>query len=495
MGPKGSPQNSPFDDSILTYFFLVPSPITANTIINYLISTRLELSVNPVKIGAKGIMKKILLSLLLICNLASAAQSVPASTQSRIVELFTADNCIAVRDLVKAKEVFGLRPNIMAIVAYCEIPGVDSLVLFQKAEELDPVGDLIFTLHAKYVWKKDPAAAEPLWQRVLMLARNPYLSAMAREYLAGMIKEDKPLSLQKTTFFASLMAGGSAESNARPEELAYAPNASSPTINVEARLNAQRWFPFGSIAANYFLDVEQRPSVDQYSLISHQVDLPISVHVGRNEDIVFRPIGGFTNLNGLPFKSYAGIGVLGIIYRADYKQSIQGLFYSDHISIPQIAGEDAEHYHFDYSWEFYPRGWIVTTQLEIEHASADDTTDYAGIPGTFNNSHTDTVFDFKLQKELGILTFGLVGKAGLRLDSGTSRYAIRSSGVIVKTSRIDTQTVLKPSLTIPIFPYVQLYAWYEWNRIFSNIGPDDYIDRNFSNQTVGLALKTYLSSY
>jgi hypothetical protein len=383
----------------------------------------------------------------------------------------------------------------MAIVAYCELPGVDSQALFQKAEELDPVGDLIFTLHAKYAWKKDPASSEPLWQRVLMLARNPYLTAMAREYLAGMIKEDRPLSLKKTTYYANFMAGASTESNVRPIELAYASNASSPTENAEAQLNVQRWFPMGSLSANYFFHLEQRPLASQYNEVSHALDARVALHVGRNEDIAFRPIGGFTNLNGLPFKSYAGLGVLGIIYRENYKQSIQGLFYSDHISIPQIDGEDADHYHFDYTWEFYPRGLIITTQFQIEHASANDTSFYAGIPGTFNNAHTDTAINFNLQKELGRFTFGLTGQVNLRLDSGTSKYALRSSGEIVKTSRIDEDFTLKPSVTIPIFPYVQLYLWYEWNQVMSNIGPNDYIDRNFKDQTVGLALKAYLSSY
>ena len=99
-------------------------------------------------------MKKSLFSLILIF-ISVTGFALPANTQTRIVELFSSGNCLGVRELVTPSEVFTLRPNIMAIVGYCEVPGVDSLALFQKAEELDPVGDLIYTLHAKYLWKKE----------------------------------------------------------------------------------------------------------------------------------------------------------------------------------------------------------------------------------------------------------------------------------------------------------------------------------------------------
>jgi hypothetical protein len=445
-------------------------------------------------------MKKGFASLLLILSFTTAGMAysgerVSAETQTQIVKLFSSDQCLKVREIIQVSQVDQLRPNVMAIVAYCEIPGIDSLAIFLKAEALNPAGDLIYTLHAKYVWKKDPLAASQLWKKVLMLARNPYLVAMAEEYLAGMVKDDKPISLKSTTYFVSVIAGGGTESNVKPVELAYASNVSSPEVGAHARANVQYWLPFGSLSANYFLDVNQSPSAIRYNLLSQEIDIPLAFHAGKNEDIAFRPIGGLTTLGGQPFKSKIGIGVVGIIYRPDYKQSIQGLFYSDHLSIQEIQGEDADHFHFDSTWEFYPKDWILRAVFSIEHATAENTTDYAGYSGDFNNSHTDIGVLASLQKSFLTFTLAFESNLSLRLDSSTSRYALRSTGEIVKTSRIDTDLSFKPSITIPIFPDIQLYGWYEWDQVTSNIGPNDYTNRNFSDQILGLALKANWSSY
>jgi hypothetical protein len=426
---------------------------------------------------------------------ANIVKSASQGTQARIVELFSSDNCAGVRDLVRSEDAFTLRPNVMAIAAYCEVPGVNSNELFARAETIDPTGDLILTLHAKYVWKRDKAAAEPIWQKVLIYARNPYLIAMAQEYLAGMIAEDKPMSLKSTTYFGSILIGASADSNARPPELSYLPDSNSPGIILSARLNGQKWFPSGSISGNYYLNAAVHPSDTRYNVTTQEIDIPVALHAGKNEDLVFRPIGGLSTLNGAPYKSKIGIGVLGIIYRADYKQTLQGLIYSDHISLQQIEGEDADHFHFDYSWEFYPKSLVVVTQFSIEHSKAENTTFYAGIPGNFNNAHTDTSIDFSIQKEFGSISLGLSSRIGVRLDSAATRYTSPQTGEIVRVTRADTEVMLMPNLTLPIFPFVQLYAWYQWDKISSNIGEDSYVNRNYTEQVLGLALKTSLSSY
>lgn len=229
--------------------------------------------------------------------------------------------------------------------------------------------------------------------------------------------------------------------------------------------------------------------------MTHDLDIPIAIHAGKNEDIAFRPIGGVSTIGGNLFKSKGGLGVLGIIYRPNYKQSVQGMVYSDHIYLKEIKGEDADHFHFDYMWEFYPKGWIFSTQISIEHAKAENTSDYAGIPGDFNNAHTDTQIDVNLQKDFLIFTLGLSSKLMYRLDTGDSTYALHSTGALVKKTRSDTEIMATPNISIPIFKDVQLYGWYSIDKVSSNIGKNDYIDRNFFNQVVGLAIKTTLSSY
>ena len=420
---------------------------------------------------------------------------VPEGVQSRIVELFSHDKCSEVRDMIRPNDVSGLRPNVMAIVAYCEPPGVDADAVFKEAETLDPTGDLILTLHAKYQWKKDPKAAEPLWQRVIMLARNPYLVSMAHEYIDGLVTTDRPLSLSRTTLYGSILAGGSAESNAKLPDFAFAPSASSPTMNIQARLNAQHWFPQGSISSNYSLEVAQHFSASRYDLTAQELDIPVALHAGKNEDIAFRPLVGLTTVGSSLFQSKVGMGVLGIIYRPTYKQSIQGLVYTDHIFIPEIVGESATHYHFDYSWEFFPQYWLVTAQASIEHAAAVDSLSYAGVPGDFNNSHTDTGVAITVERNFRFLSVGLTSKIVARADSGSSSYTSRLTGAPLLKTREDSEISFQPNVTVPIIPYLHLFAWYEWHKLSSNVGAEDYVNRNYLDQVVGVALKTYLSSY
>src|SRR5262249_19731446 len=129
----------------------------------------------------------------LAAPLARAERGVPEPIQARIVRLYSEGRCADVRSLVRKVELTRLRPNVMAIAASCEPPGDDCESLFERAEKANPTGDLILVLHARHLAReKGAAAAEPLWQRVLMVARNEYFRRMAKDYLAGVVDPKAP---------------------------------------------------------------------------------------------------------------------------------------------------------------------------------------------------------------------------------------------------------------------------------------------------------------
>ena len=422
-------------------------------------------------------------------------KKISESVQKRIVELFSKNHCDEIRKMIPQGGLSDLRPNIKAIVAYCEPEGVDSEALFNQAESIDPTGDLIMVLHAKYVWKRDPELAAPLWEKVLKFGRNPYLQDMAQEYLSGIVSEDRPLSLSPTTYYGSFMLGTSSETNPKNSDMAYNVAKQSLALNLQANINAQHWFPKGSISGNYSLTDSHYFTQNMFDLVDNEIDIPVAFHAGKNEDIVFRPLGGLSFIGGQPYESKLGIGVLGVIYSPTYKQTIQGLVYSDALYPSILAAEDGFHYRFEYIWEFFPQNWTITSQLTVEHAAGQNSKSYNGISGTYINDYTNVGIKANAQHTFKFFSVGFIPQLTVRDDSRNSTYFSPALGSIVKKIRADFDFSLQPNVTIPIIPYLNLFVWYEWRRIYSNIGPEDYVDRNFIDHTVGVAIKTYLSSY
>ncbi len=422
-------------------------------------------------------------------------KGVSNEVQARIIELFSKNQCSEVGTLIAHQELKTLRPNVKAIVAYCEPAGVNAEDLFALAEKENPTGDLIMVLHAKSVWKKNPDAARPLWEKVLEYARNVYFKDMAQEHLDGVVTEDRPISLSPLTLYGSLMMGVSSESNPIEVELPFLKPTSSAALNLSGKLNAQYWFPLGSASFNYAFNYNHYFDQSAFDTSLHYGDLPIALHAGQNEDIVFRPFMEAKTFSGQLFEVKGGVGVSGVIYRPNYKQSVQGLVYADGFYFPVVGAEDANHYRFEYSWDFFPQLWTINTQFFVEHAAATDSDAFNGVSGQFNNSHTDVGINVSLQRTFNYFTLGLVGHVVSRNDSAASTYTSPTLGTVISKTREDLELSTQPNITIHLVRSVNLFLWYEVRRIRSNLGPDDYVDRNMTDRTFGLALKTYLSSY
>ncbi|MBI3543807.1 MAG: TonB-dependent receptor [Deltaproteobacteria bacterium] len=413
-----------------------------------------------------------------------------AEFQARILSHYEAGRCDLVHRMVPPEARAQLRPNILAVAAYCEPPGADAEKMFARAEAADPTGDLIALLHAKSRWKKDPVSAEPLFRKVLMLARNPFMVRMAQEYLSGRIEQDSAISLSPVTYYGDVAVGADYEANPRHPEFVYSTARPSPGARADALMNAQRWVPWGSLGASYRFGERTHFAAHEFDLLEHELEARAAARVGPREDLSARLLGSYSSLGGHVLGTTYGGSVSGAIYRPDYKQSVQGMLYIEHLAPSFLAPQEGKHFRFEYAWEFFPPDWLVKFLGSFEHVEASHDTITTGI----TYSHNDVGVEFSVQHDFKLFMLAFSPKTVLRTDADVSSFQ-SPQGQAVTKRRNDYLVSLTPTLIIPLLPYLQLNAWYEWYRVFSNIGPNDYVDRNFQNQTVGVALKAYLSSY
>jgi len=428
---------------------------------------------------------------------APIAPGLPVGFQSQIVELYSKNRCDEIVRRVNPRNVYDLRPNIIAIVAYCNPKWGNSEELFALAESLVPAGDLILVLHAKYRTRKNPASAEELWKKVLLIARNPAFLEMANDYFNGKYDSlDRPINLSTQTLFANVMFGGGQESNPRPRGFEYLNTHGSGAAYAKADITWRHWYPWGSLAVDTAASESRYFSESGFDDFNQSAKIPIALHVYSDKDVIFQPIGGYRFIGGQLYQNYYGIGVLGVVYKGTYRQSVQGLVYSDGIyNNPQNGPSAGSHYRFEYSWEFFPELRYISMLLGIEHVSAAVGTLYNGVTGLFPFSHTDVDAQFKFEQNFRHLTFGIAPQFAYRIDSESSIYPEQNTGQMVAKQRHDWLLGVQPSVTVPILPQVQLYAWYSYQEIISNIGANDYVNRNQTDNVVGIALKATLSTY
>jgi hypothetical protein len=421
----------------------------------------------------------------------------PTSFQSQLVELYSQNRCDEIVRRTGPRNINGLRPNVMAIVASCEPKWGDADKIFQRAETLLPTGDLILVLHAKYRTRKDPKSAAELWRKVLLIARNPAFVAMANEYFSGQYDFSKrPISLNAHTLFGSFMVGGGQESNPRPEDFVYRNTHGSAALYANGDVTWRHWSQWGSIAVDYKAADSTYFAETQFNSFTQDMKLPVALHVVPDKDVVFQPIGGYSYLGPKAYRSYYGLGILGVVYKGSYRQSVQGIIYQDQIyNHSELEAEAGSHYRFEYSWEFFPELGYISMLLGVEHASAGTGSIFNGSTGVYPFSHTDLDAKFRFERNFRFLTLGVAPQFAYRVDSEQSVFPEQNTGISVTKRRHDWLVGTEVSATIPIYQSTQLYAWYDFLGTFSNIGVNDYVNRTQTDNTVGIALKTTLSTY
>jgi hypothetical protein len=415
--------------------------------------------------------------------------------QSKIVQLFSAERCDAVRKMVNQEFYDQLRPNVRAIVAYCEPEGVDPEDLFASAERQDPGADLVMLLHAKWVWLRDPERSYPLWDHVLEFSRNESFRSMAKRYLADEVEIDEPLHLTPLTWEAKAKAGGGYETNPllplAPLNPQPAPQAFSSAALVGG---ARRWYPFGSVSALYDGSYRRYLATPNISYFDNTVGVPVNFRVGPYADVSIRPFYGLSLAGPHQFGQRVGIAVMGVAYRPDYRQSVEGSVFQERLFFPAFTPQEGTHYRFDYDWEFFPGQWNYRLKALMEHVQA--VNDYSN--GTkIKYSHTDVGSSFRTQCLLHGVTFEGELSAKVRLDDVNSSWVSVDTGQTVLKRRNDFTVAVRPAISFQLNKELAASLSYELDRTWSPIGRaiDDYANFNIIDQRGELQLVTEFSNY
>ena len=419
--------------------------------------------------------------------------TVTPEMEEKIVGYFSEGQCENALAVISPPEYLRLSALPLAVVAYCEPKNGQSEQYFKKAEELEPSSDTIYVLHARYRWKKDPISAEDLWKKVLFLARTESTKRMAEEYLAGFghAKEEVQLA-HELTWFSKVQVGLSSESN--PGARAIGTETGGSTAgNIQLSAGATKGVSFGSLAANYNLVNNRYFTHHEDDLMEHDLEVPISLRAGRHADVVFRPFTSYLTLGDSGLQVLGGLGIMGVSFHDNFKQSVQGIVYEDHYYVPDLRSQAGYHYRFEYDLQFFPTRYQLHTLFYFEHVSAGEDADPVSgslIPYSHNDIGVHAFFDYDFK--FMILSF--YPKFQIREDDYGADYISTDVGPTNK-QRQDISIALQPNATFRLTSGLQFFAWYEWSRTFSNIGPADYQDHNVLDQTFGIALKGFMASY
>lgn len=413
--------------------------------------------------------------------------------QTQILSAFNRGGCGALEDLLDVKEPSYYSAISLSVIAFCQKELWRAVELFQKAEEFDPTHPVVARLHATYIWRRDKRAAKPLWEKVLLLARDKALRTLAREYLDGNPPAEKTIEIDKAwSYYGSFQVGGGNATNPTQVAKSLGGKKSSIFSNMIVNAGLHREFDGFFASGNYSLSFNKYFQNAPADLFVQDLDLPLSVRIGSNEDLRLRPFASHWIFGGKSYYSYLGVGVLGVVFRNKYKQRLQALVYRDYYQSPFLHPQEGYHYRCEYNWEVFPSPWFIRLFASVEHVTAGrDRNSAAGvlIPYSHNDLEVDGFFEYSLKNVI----LGLTSRFLLREDGQESRYR-DSNGTSVTKRREDFQMVLEPSIAIPLKTEAQLVALYRYTERFSNWTYGDYQDKTFANHEVQLSIKVSLKS-
>ena len=427
--------------------------------------------------------------------------SAPVSTdalinlETKIVEAFTAGDCARISATANPGLYPRFRPLVLAVVATCLPDHKTSESLFKEAEAKSPYDELILVLHARSLFKIDPEASNKIWGRLFVIAHSPALKKIAQDYLQGTETEGETAALNKSwTFVGSWETSGSHEDNPTGQSASIGSRPSSYGFNSLLYGGVNRTLESGnSIGANFTVTNNVYFSTHYADFWENDIDLPYSVRVGTNEDLIFRPLARYSQYADKTFEAMGGFALTGVAYRETYKQWVQTAIYQNHYYLDVVQPESGTNFHFEYNWEFYPQVWFFRLMAYIQHVSAEEETTItpgADVPYTHNDVGASLFFDYRYKS----MTFSFYPSFSVRADDNVSIYQ-DNSGNIVNKQRADQSVDLRLRAAIAINRSLEAFTYYDWTRTYSNIGFNDYLDRNYTDQTFGVGLRTFVTNY
>lgn len=428
--------------------------------------------------------------------LGSSAFAVDADIERKIVDAYSDGRCSEIPKLIDSKDFPKLRPNVLATVAACELPGQNSEKLFELAEKQDNEGDLVAVLHAFYLYKRNPEAAKAYWNKVLLYSRSDALRDMAREAISGLQISTGPLNLSPWTWTAQAQVGGSYHSSPWNRDIPESTPDAGTAADYDLSGRLQRWIRPGSLSLIYRLRGQQYPDSQRISWQDQYAELPIALRVGKTEDFVIRPFFDHYTVGNRSFDNMIGIGFSGISYGISQKETVSGYAATQNTQRKTITSTQSAHYHFDYQWEWFPNYWLVFAKFGFDNISASRIPQYRTLVGDFNTSHNDTSINVTARRAFPHMSVGLTTAGTMRFDSHDSTWTAPYSHQLVTDTRNDYTLDLEPHVVFRIIPKLWLQFYFRRSWVWSSWSQEQTgFNLSHTDSVIGLNLRTYWSSY
>ena len=420
----------------------------------------------------------------------SPNQSLQEATEltHKIINAFNISECQDALTLVGPNRYTSLSALALAIVSFCQPSPILAEPLFEQAERIEPSNDKIVLLHARYRWKRDPESSVELWKRVVLLARDNQTKILAQEYIQGhgtgqeKIEVEAPLG-----YYGSILFGPTYDSN--PLFARDSGNIiSDKSVFLLWDTGVQYLLPMGTMNVNYAGNYNYFFNLSQASSWKNDFEFPFALRAGTNEDLKFRPFGSFQLVANRPYYQYYGFGVVGVAFRAHYRQSLQGSVFKDIYFQTQQEQQEGTHFKFEYIWETYRADWLLRFNLSVEHVAAGHDRDDS-LGSIINYSHNDLALQTLLELRTYLLTFGLYSRLNARQDDLDSTF-IGQGGSLITKRRQDFLMLVQPSITYPITQEWQIFSFARFLSNLSNFGPEaGSLDKKYSEWAVGMAVR------
>jgi hypothetical protein len=410
--------------------------------------------------------------------------------EDSLAQLVGEDDCGAILNAVAGHDFTKLPPRILAVTAACEPPGKDPEKMFTYAEKLSPHNDSILLLHARYRRKKLSINETPLWEELLHYSQNPKIKTLAAEYLKG--REDvktNPLRLRPASLYVTVAAGGIYESN--PRALAASdPNfnkSASSGVTGTAATRVSLDSSVGSVNFDYVASATNYFNTSDVNLLTQDFDVPVVFQSTKELSFAFRPFASYFLLAGQQFYDRIGAAFMHSYEGTQFAQTFQFQIYQDAYFIASFSALGGTHYRAEYKIhlpedKLFNMQWVAF--LDHVNASQDRANNQL-----IYYSHTDTGISASFSHAFSYVVIGLVPQFYVRDDDQDSQYT-NAGGNSSSLRRQDYQYVTRAYVSFPLSDMFGLNAYYEYNSIVSNTGTATYIDRNSSDQLVGLQLRS-----
>jgi hypothetical protein len=381
-----------------------------------------------------------------------------------------------------------LRSLALAALARCSTDWEAAEDLFQQAEQKRGGGgnDLILALHAQHLWSRDKEASQRLWQKDLIITKDPAMRIVAQDYILGISDQDvADLFTRRHGVYLEARAGLSYDSNPLGSAVSDANPAQSNAQNLRFFGSYEFRPEFGLLGVNYILTRNRFFSLHQSDYQEHAVDTPLGVNVGSDAQVFLDPFMNYRELGDRPYQLVVGTSLRGVRLLKDGTLYAQGSVFKDWYRLPELQSQQGSHIRFEMGREFLTGAWTIRVGAFFEHLKAqsdEDSTTGTNIQYSNNQAGIDSGATIRWWRLIGSMDFLMTG----RLDDRPSQYPSVPDLLPISKRRTDLSIIAQPQVTGIVNSYLRFILQYRYTRAWSNLGSLDYLDQNYEDHVVGL---------